>query len=46
VKRGLLELVVRAKKPQTRERRIATIVADAHVNSRGPFERTPRPAAG
>jgi uncharacterized protein YdeI (YjbR/CyaY-like superfamily) len=46
VKRGLLELVVRAKKPETRERRIATIVADAHMNSRGPFERTTRPAAG
>ena len=41
VKRGLLELVVQAKKPETRERRIATIVADARVNSRGPFERKP-----
>jgi uncharacterized protein YdeI (YjbR/CyaY-like superfamily) len=39
VKRGLLELVVQAKKPETRQRRIATIVADACVNSRGPFQR-------
>jgi len=42
VKRGLLELVVQAKKPKTRERRIATIVADARINSRGPFERPRR----
>jgi uncharacterized protein YdeI (YjbR/CyaY-like superfamily) len=42
VKRGLLELITQAKKPETRERRIATIVADAHDNSRGPFERKPR----
>lgn len=42
VKRGLLELVVQAKKPETRERRIATIVADARVNSRGPFDRARR----
>jgi uncharacterized protein YdeI (YjbR/CyaY-like superfamily) len=39
VKRGLLELVVQAKRAETRERRIATIVADASVNSRGPFQR-------
>lgn len=39
VKRGLLELVAQAKKPETRARRIATIVADARVNSRGPFQR-------
>lgn len=39
VKRGLLELVVQAKKPETRQRRIATIVADARVDSRGPFQR-------
>lgn len=39
VKRGLLELVTQAKKPETRARRIATIVADARVNSRGPFQR-------
>jgi uncharacterized protein YdeI (YjbR/CyaY-like superfamily) len=39
VKRGLLELVTQAKKPETRSRRIATIVADARVNSRGPFQR-------
>jgi uncharacterized protein YdeI (YjbR/CyaY-like superfamily) len=45
VKRGLLELVVQAKKPETRARRIATIVTDAHDNRRGPFERTPRPSS-
>lgn len=39
VRRGLLELVTQAKRPETRERRIATIVADATVGSRGPFER-------
>jgi len=39
VKRGLLELVAQAKKPETREKRIATIVADARINSRGPFQR-------
>jgi uncharacterized protein YdeI (YjbR/CyaY-like superfamily) len=39
VKRGLLELITVAKKPETRERRIATIVADARVGSRGPFDR-------
>lgn len=39
VKRGLLELVVQAKRPETRERRIATIAADAARNSRGPFDR-------
>lgn len=42
VKRGLLELIVRAKKPETRAQRIATIVADARVNSRGPFDRARR----
>lgn len=42
VKRGLLELVTQAKKAETRERRIATIVADAKVNSRGPFDRARR----
>ncbi len=42
VKRGLLELVLQAKKPETRARRIATIVADAAVGSRGPFDRTRR----
>jgi len=39
VKRGLLELVAQAKKPETRQKRIATIVADARINSRGPFQR-------
>jgi uncharacterized protein YdeI (YjbR/CyaY-like superfamily) len=43
VKRGLLEYVVSAKRSETRARRIATIVTDAHGNRRGPFERTPRP---
>ena len=42
VKRGLLELVLQAKKPETRARRIATIVTDAAVGSRGPFDRTRR----
>lgn len=42
VKRGLLELVIRAKKPDTRATRIATIVTDAHANSRGPFDRARR----
>lgn len=42
VKRGLLELITQAKRPETRERRIATIVSDAHDNRRGPFERKPR----
>ena len=42
VKRGLLELVAQAKKAETRERRIATIVADARVGSRGPFDRARR----
>ena len=42
VKRGLLELVLTAKRPETRARRIATIVSDAHDNSRGPFDRTRR----
>ena len=42
VKRGLLELVTQAKKPETRAKRIATIVADAHDNSRGPFDRARR----
>ena len=41
VKRGLLELVAQAKKQETRDRRIATIVSDAHDNSRGPFRRKP-----
>ncbi|MFN8159310.1 MAG: YdeI/OmpD-associated family protein [Candidatus Nanopelagicales bacterium] len=41
VKRGLLELVAQAKKQETRDRRIATIVSDAHDNSRGPFQRKP-----
>lgn len=44
VKRGFLELVVQAKKAETRERRIATIVADARVNSRGPFDRAKKKA--
>ena len=42
VKRGLLELVLQAKRPETRARRIATIVADAAAGSRGPFDRTRR----
>lgn len=41
VKRGLLELVVQAKREETRARRIATIVSDAHDDRRGPFERKP-----
>lgn len=41
VKRGLLELVAQAKKAETRQRRIATIVADARANDRGPFQRRP-----
>lgn len=46
VKRGLLELVAQAKKQETRDRRIATIVSDAHVNSRGPFQRKPSGGPG
>jgi uncharacterized protein YdeI (YjbR/CyaY-like superfamily) len=42
VKRGLLELITQAKRPETRARRIATIVDDAHDNSRGPFDRARR----
>ena len=45
VKRGLLELIVQAKRQETRDRRIATIVADAARNSRGPFDRTPKKQA-
>ncbi len=42
VKRGLLELILLARKPETRAKRIATIVADAQINSRGPFDRARR----
>lgn len=45
VKRGLLELIVQAKRQETRDRRVATIVADAARNSRGPFDRTPKKQA-